>query len=102
MRAGSLEEPAGSPHLAHVLEHLAVFNAPRGSEEAAAIARWYGAGRANGETLAGFMYFDLRVETAEVPLAVRAQAARLAGRNFDPEVLKREIPRALGELENLE
>ncbi|MCI0589279.1 MAG: insulinase family protein [Planctomycetes bacterium] len=102
VRAGSLEEPAGSPHLAHVVEHMAVFNAPPGSEESAAIARWYGSGRANGETLADFMYFDLRVETAEVLLAVRVQAARLAGRNFDPEVLKREIPRALGELENLE
>jgi zinc protease len=102
VRAGSLDEPAGSPHLAHLVEHMAVFNAPPGSEESAAIARWYGAGRANGETLAGLMYFDLRVETAEVPLAVRVQAARLAGRNFDPEVLKREIPRALGELEHLE
>ncbi len=30
------------------------------------------------------------------------QAARLTGRNFDLEVLKREIPRALGELEHLE
>src|SRR5262245_18588144 len=81
---------------------MTVFDAPPGSEEAAAIAGWYGAGRANAETLADFMYFDLRVEPAEVPLAVRVQAARLAGRNFDPEVLKREIPRALGELENLE
>src|SRR5262245_3329631 len=102
VRAGSLEEPEGSPHLAHVVEHMTVFDAPPGSEEEGAIARWYGAGRANAETLADFMYFDLRVETAEVPLAVRAQAARLAGRNFDPEVLKREIPRALGELEHLE
>ncbi len=102
VRAGSLDEPAGSPHLAHVVEHMGVFNAPPGSEESAAIARWYGSGRANGETLAGFMYFDLRVETAEVPLAVRVQAARLAGGDFDAEVLKREIPRALAELENLE
>ena len=47
VRAGSLDEPAGSPHLAHVVEHMAVFNAPPGSEESAAIARWYGSGRAS-------------------------------------------------------
>src|SRR5262245_45132061 len=44
--AGFLDEPAGVPHIAHVTEHLATY-APRGDEEAQAVARWFGQGKAN-------------------------------------------------------
>src|SRR3954471_15999250 len=59
VRAGFFDEPPGLPHLAHVAEHLVVFGSPAGSEEAQVVRRWYEQGQVNGETLPGWMYFDL-------------------------------------------
>src|SRR5690349_19645422 len=47
VRAGFFDEPPGLPHLAHVAEHLVVFGAPAGSDEADIVRRWYEAGRVN-------------------------------------------------------
>ena len=73
VRAGFFDEPAGLPHLAHVTEHLVVFGAPPGSDEGKAAARWYEAGKANAETLPGFMYFDLYVEPTELDAALASK-----------------------------
>lgn len=100
VRAGFLAEPAGVPHLAHVTEHLAVFDLK--PKEAAAAGEWFKQGKANGETLADFMYFDLNVPKADLELALRVQALRLAGPDFSKETLAREIPRTLQELEFVE
>ena len=102
VRAGFFDEPAGFPHLAHVTEHLVVFGAPAESGEGKAVARWYEEGKANAETLPGFMYFDLHVESTELDAAVRVQAARLIRPEFSDPILRREIPRTLAELEYLE
>ncbi len=102
VRAGIDAEPAGLPHLAHVAEHLVVFGLPDGSEEKQAAERWFKGGRANGETLPGWMYFDLRVEPGELERALRVQAGRLARPVFTEAVLGREIPRTLAELERVE
>jgi predicted Zn-dependent peptidase len=102
VRAGFFEEPAGVPHVAHITEHLTVFGAPAGSKEAEAVGRWYAAGQANAETLSELMYFDLEVATEELPLALRVQAGRLTNAHFTEEVLKREVPRALSEIDFLE
>jgi zinc protease len=102
VRAGFFDEPSGSPHLAHVTEHLVVFASPTQSDEGKAVARWYGAGKANAETLPGFMYFDLHVEPDELDTALRVQAARLTRPEFTDAILRREIPRTLAELEYLE
>ena len=102
VRAGFFDEPAGIPHLAHVAEHLVVFGAPPEGDEGKAVARWYEAGRANAETLPGFMYFDLHVGSAELAAALRVQAARLIRPEFTDPVLRREVPRTLAELEYLE
>jgi predicted Zn-dependent peptidase len=102
VRAGFFEEPAGISHLAHVAEHLTVFGLPAGSEEAKAVDQWYQSGKANAETLADMMYFDLHVTPEELPLALRVQASRLARAEFTPEVLAREIPRTLSEVEFVE
>src|SRR5262249_16348685 len=83
-------EPAGVPHLAHVTEHLTVFDLPPGSDEARAVARWSAQGKANGETLADFMYFDLHVPSAELATALRVQAGRLTGGHFSKDTLARE------------
>ena len=72
------------------------------SDEGKAVARWYGAGKANAETLPGFMYFDLHVEPDELDTALRVQAARLTRPEFTDPILRREIPRTLAELEYLE
>jgi predicted Zn-dependent peptidase len=101
VRAGFLDEPAGVPHVAHVTEHLATY-APRGAEETQAVARWAPQNRANGETLADFMYFDLYPSTAELPLALRVQAGRLTATDFPAEVLTREVPRTLAEIDTVE
>jgi zinc protease len=79
-----------------------VFDLSPESEEAKAVERWYKAGQANAETLADFMYFDLQVGAEELPLALRVQAARLAGLAFSESTLAREIPRTLQEIEFLE
>ena len=71
VRAGFFDEPSGSPHLAHVTEHLVVFASPPRGDEGKAVARWYGAGKANAETLPGFMYFDLHIEPDELDTALR-------------------------------
>jgi zinc protease len=102
VRAGFVAEPAKLCHLAHVTEHLTVFDLKAGSAEAKAVARWSGAGQANAETLADFMYFDLQVSPKELPLALRVQAARLNGIDYSRETLAREIPRTLAEVEFLE
>jgi predicted Zn-dependent peptidase len=102
VRAGFFDEPANVPHVAHVTEHLTVFDLAPGSEEAKGVERWYKAGQANAETLADFMYFDLEVGVEELPLALRVQAARLAGLAFSEATLAREIPRTLQEIEFLE
>ncbi len=102
VRAGILDEPADKPHLAHLVEHVTVFAEAPGSQEAAAVGRWYAAGQANAETLHDFMYFDLHVAREELDLALRVQAARLASPLFDSGTLEREVPRALSELEFVE
>jgi predicted Zn-dependent peptidase len=101
VRAGFLEEPANVPHLAHITEHLTVFDM-KGAEERQAVARWYPQRGANGETLADFMYLDLHVASEELPLALKVQAARLQPVDFSREMLAREIPRTLQEIEFLE
>ncbi len=97
VRAGFVEEPAGVPHLAHVTEHLTVFDL-KGKEEAKAVAGWFPKGQANGETLGDFMYFDLHVSPEELTQALRVQAARLAAVELSKETLAREIPRTLEEI----
>jgi predicted Zn-dependent peptidase len=101
VRAGFLDEPAGVPHLAHVTEHLTVFDM-KGPEERQAVARWYPQRGANGETLADFMYLDLHLAAEELPLALKVQAARFGAMEFSKETLAREIPRTLQEIEFLE
>ena len=100
VRAGFMEEPAGVPHLAHVTEHLTVFDLP--PRDANAVTEWSKANKANGETLADFMYFDLHVSPMEIDQALRVQAARLAGVEFSRETLLREIPRTLAEIDFVE
>ena len=100
VRAGFLEEPATLPHLAHVTEHLTVFDLP--PAEAKAVQGWYEKGKANGETLADVMYFDLSVSPDEVDTALKVQAARLSAVEFKKETLAREIPRTLGEVDFVE
>ena len=102
VRAGMIAEPAGLPHLAHLTEHLVVFGLPAGSQEKSAAERWFREGRANGETLPGWMYFDLQVEPGELERALRVQAVRLARPVFTEDLLAREIPRTLVELERVE
>jgi predicted Zn-dependent peptidase len=102
VKAGFCAEPAGLPHVAHVAEHLVVFGFAAGSDDGKTAERWFREGKANGETLPGFMYFDLHVEPGELEPALRVQAARLAGPGFDAAILTREVPRALGEIEFLE
>lgn len=102
VRAGFFEEPAGVPHLAHITEHLIVFGSPAGSDEEKAADRWYREGRSNGETLPGWMYFDLHVPQSELETALKVQATRLSHPEFTDETLAREVPRAVGELEQLE
>ncbi len=102
VRAGFFREPAGFAHLAHVTEHLVVFGLPAESEEKQAAERWFHEGRANGETLPDWMYFDLQVDHEELDTALRVQAIRLSHPVFTPELLTREIPRTLAELEHLE
>jgi zinc protease len=101
VRAGFLEEPTGVPHVAHVTEHLAVFDL---KDEAArqAVDRWYQKGQANGETLADYMYFDLHLNADELAMALKVQAGRLDGVDFKRETLARELPRTLQEIEFLE
>jgi RNA polymerase sigma factor (sigma-70 family) len=99
-RAGFLHEPAGLPHVAHVTEHLTVFDLP--AAEAKLADGWFKAGKANGETLPDLMYFDLLVPSDEAEAAVKVQAARLAGAEFGKETLAREVPRALQEVDFVE
>jgi predicted Zn-dependent peptidase len=102
VRAGAFDEPAGKPHLAHVAEHCLVDAASPGSDEARAVERWFAEGHANAETLGPLMYFDLHLPAEELATAIRVQATRLGGPTFRREVLDREIPRALAEVNNLE
>src|SRR4051794_5347339 len=48
------------------------------------------------------MFFDLNVEPKELQSALRVQAIRMARPQFTEQVLAREVPRTLAELENLE
>lgn len=100
VRAGFVEEPAGRPHLAHITEHLTVFDLP--PREAKAVAEWSKTNAANGETMAGAMYFDLHVPPADADLALRVQAARLGAVAFSRATLQREIPRTLSEVDFVE
>lgn len=102
VRAGICEEHLGQPHLAHVTEHMLAFGAREGSPEAAAMTRWFEAGKANGETTASMMYFDLQVAPNELETALRLEAARLSAPSFTRERLATEAPRALSEVTNLE
>ncbi len=100
VRAGFLDEPAGVPHLAHVTEHLTVYDPlPR---EAKAVREWVASGRANGETLADAVYFDIQADPGDVAKAIEVQAARLAPAELSRETLAREAPRTLGEIDFVE
>ena len=99
VRAGTLHEPAGLPHVAHVTEHLTVFESKPDAADVKRIDGWYKAGKANGETNTEVMFFDLSVPGDEVPAAVRVQAARLSTAEFTSETLGREIPRTLSEID---
>jgi predicted Zn-dependent peptidase len=101
-RAGFLHEPAGLPHVAHVTEHLAVFDAKLGAADAKLFDGWRKAGKVNGETNTEVMFLDLHVATDEVSAAVRVQAARLSAAEFTSETLGREVPRALAEIDYTE
>lgn len=102
VRAGSIEEPAGFPHLAHLTEHLVVFSHAAGTAEGETVSLWFRQGRANAETLPGFVYFDLQVDPADLDRALRIQADRLARPELTDRLLKREVPRTLDELDFLE
>ena len=102
VRAGFLAEPSGKPHVAHVAEHLVCFGSRPGSDEAKAMTRWFAEGRANGETVGPLMYFDLHVPTDELATALRVQAGRLDRPTFTREALDREVPRTLGEVDQVD
>lgn len=102
VRAGFLAEPAGKPHIAHVAEHLVCFGSRPGSDEAKAMTRWFAEGRANGETHLPFLYFDLHVKPDDLATALRLQASRLDGPTLTREALDREVPRTLGEVEQVD
>lgn len=102
VRAGFLAEPAGRPHVAHVAEHLVCFGGRPGSDEAKAITRWFAEGRANGETHLPFLYLDLHVKTVELTTALLAQASRLDRPTLTREALDREVPRTLGEVDQVD
>jgi predicted Zn-dependent peptidase len=101
IHAGIFDEPAGGPHLAHVVEHVTVFGTAS-ADDTTTVEKWFAAGRANAETLADWMYFDLRVPAEDLAPALRVQAARLAHAGTDAATLAREVPRALAELESLQ
>lgn len=100
VRAGILEEPDGVPHLAHVTEHLTVFDVALGNETLP--PEWHRKNKSNGETLADWMYFDVHAAPEDVDEALRVQAARLGAIEFSRETLLREIPRTLGEIDFVE
>ena len=100
VKAGIIEEPPGVPHIAHVTEHLTVFDVAAGEEKLA--REWFQQNNSNGETLANFMYFDLHVASQDVEQALRVQAARLGAVEFSRETLLREIPRTLSEVDFVE
>jgi predicted Zn-dependent peptidase len=99
VRAGILHEPAGRPHVAHVTEHLAVFDCKFDAADRKLLDGWYKTGKANGETNTEAMFFDLHVPSEEVLAAVRVQAARLGAVEFTSETLGREVPRTLREID---
>ncbi|MCU0705225.1 MAG: sigma-70 family RNA polymerase sigma factor [Fimbriiglobus sp.] len=100
VKAGFLNEPAGATHVAHVCEHLTMFDLPEAQEKA--VNGWFKSGQANGETLPDAMYFDLHVPSDEVAAAVKVQAARLSAVEFRKETLVREVPRVLQEIDFVE
>lgn len=101
VRAGFVVEPKSQPHLAHVVEHLVVFDV-KDAQLRKTAAEWFRKGKANAETLADAMYFDLYPEAEELETALRIQAARLSAVEFDKETLAREIPQTLAEIEAVE
>ena len=64
--------------------------------------RWFAEGRANGETQLPSMYFDLHVPPDDLATALRVQAARLDRPTFTREALDREVPRTLGEADQVD
>ena len=86
VRAGFFNEPAGFPHLAHVTEHLVVFGLPAESEEKQATERWFHEGHANGETLPGWMYFDLQVRFCGIGHGSASAGDPVVASRFHPRV----------------
>jgi predicted Zn-dependent peptidase len=100
VKAGFFAEPAGKPHLAHIVEHAVFYNVD--AALVPVVARWREENRANAETLADVMYFDLRVPADELESAIALQASRMKIGRFFNAVLEREVPMALAELDMVE
>lgn len=82
-RAGVYDEPDGKQGLAHMTEHL-FFRA--GDDE-------------NAETMWNLTYFYAVVPPERVDAALRSFADRMERAAFTPEILERERPRVLQEIE---
>jgi predicted Zn-dependent peptidase len=100
--AGIFEEPAGKPHLAHLVEHMLAHGAKPGTAEAKSFARWFEVNRANGETTDSMMYFDVHVPADDLTKALRLQATRLSPPTLSRDALRLEILKTLQEAEHVQ
>jgi len=100
VRAGFLNEGKGEAHLAHVTEHVTVFDLGE-AELAETVKQWFGQGKVNAETLGELMYFDVHCTPEELPTAIAIQGSRLGKMNYGAATLEREIPKALSEVDHL-
>lgn len=88
--AGVNAEPEGKQGVAHLTEHLFYHGGPSLGEPAM---------RQNAETMWAMTYYYAVRAPADVPAALEALAARLAGAEFTPALLDRERPKVLQEIE---
>jgi predicted Zn-dependent peptidase len=92
-RMGSLEEPAGMPQLAHLVEHLTCYGATRGLKEGEAFATGMARGSTNAETLADITRYEHEAPAEDLERILTLEADRLRAVVFTPGLLAQESPR---------
>ncbi|MFG0284175.1 MAG: M16 family metallopeptidase [Phycisphaerales bacterium JB039] len=97
-RAGIIDDPAGMPHVTHLLEHLQITSAigdlPAGAQSDI-LSR---AGMINAETLGDFIHYDYALPADMLAEALGAERDRLTKLTIERENLRQEAFKASSEV----
>lgn len=96
---GIIDEPAGIPQAAHLVEHLVSLGATAKSAAGESFAKLNQFGMTNAETLPSLTHYDYGIPADRLDLALSTEAERLRSLSIEEKVVAQEAARCYQEVQ---